>query len=652
MKGDNMSNPSYKILEPIQVGPLTLKNRIALAPMVPMLASPDGSITDKQIDYYVRFAKGGLGLLIPEAFAIDDKEGKGVPSQLTIHNIGYVTGLNEMVELVKDQGAAIIAQIAHPGAQTMPEFIRGLQPVAPSPIPTKTQGVVPREADQEKIYEIQDNFAAAAIRVQIAGFDGVEIHGANGYLLTQFLSPRHNIRKDKYGGSIENRARMILETYEKIKARTRPGFIIGYRLCGDERIPGGITPEDVVALAKMLEEVGIDYIHVTSSTHDSMMYGVPTSFVPRGLNLHLSEMVKKAVKKVPVLCAGGLNVELGEQAIREGKTDIVSIGRGLIADPELPLKLTEGRVEDIRPCIRGNHGCMSRTIMGLGLSCEVNPGIAKDSTMTVTPAQVPKKVLVIGGGVAGMEAARLAAERGHKVVLVERSRELGGHVLEASVPEFKQDLKPLLTWLKTQLNKEGVNVRLNTEATPELVEREKPDVLIVAAGSDYVVPPSLAKDATNFIFPNEVLFGKKKVGDRVVVAGGGFVGCETALYIAEVLKKKVTLVEMLDQILSDNPEPMSTMSIHTRLPKDGVEVKTGLTLKGYSGKKVICTDKEGKEHHLDADSVVLATGLRARQDIAAKFKGLVPQTFIIGDCVQPRKIYNAFREAWVTVFSF
>jgi 2,4-dienoyl-CoA reductase-like NADH-dependent reductase (Old Yellow Enzyme family)/NADPH-dependent 2,4-dienoyl-CoA reductase/sulfur reductase-like enzyme len=647
-----MSNQSYKLLEPIQIGPLTLRNRIALAPMVPMLASPDGSITKRQIDYYLRYAKGGLGLLIPEALAIDDKEGKGVPSQLSIHNIGYVTGLNEMVELVKDQGVVVVAQIAHPGAQTIPEFTQGLQPVAPSPIPTKTQGVLPRELDQEKIYEIQDSFVAAAIRVQIAGFDGVEIHGANGYLLTQFLSPRHNIRKDKYGGSIENRARMILETYEKIRSKTRPGFIVGYRLCGDERIPGGITPEDVVAFVKMLAEVGIDYIHVTSSTHDSMMYGVPTSFVPRGLNLHLSEMVKKAVKNVPVLCAGGLNVELGEQAIREGKTDIVAIGRGLIADPELPRKLMEGRPEDIRPCIRGNHGCISRTIIGQGLSCEVNPGIAKDATMMVTPAKKPKKVMVIGGGVAGMEAARLAAERGHKVVLVERSEELGGHVLEASVPEFKQDLKPLLTWLRNQLNKEGVNLRLNTEATPELVKMESPDVLIIAVGSDYVVQAELTKDAANFIFPNEVLFGQKGVGEKVVVAGGGFVGCETALYSAEVLKKKVTIIEMLDSILFDNPEPMSTMSIHMRLPQAKVEVKTGLTLKGYSDKKVICMDKEGKEHRLEADSVVLATGLRSRQDMAARFEGLAPRVIKIGDCVQPRKIYHAFREAWTAVFSF
>jgi 2,4-dienoyl-CoA reductase-like NADH-dependent reductase (Old Yellow Enzyme family)/NADPH-dependent 2,4-dienoyl-CoA reductase/sulfur reductase-like enzyme len=615
------------------------------------LVSPDGSTNKRLLDYYTRFARGGVGLLIPEGHHIDDKESAVLANCLAIHNNRYIPGLNELVELVKDYGGAIVAQLGHAGHQTTPENIHGLQPVAPSPIANQVVGIVPKELDQEKIYEIQNSFADSAMRAMIIGFDGVEIHGANGYLLTQFLSPRLNIRKDKYGGSIENRARMALETYEKIRAKTRPGFIVGYRICADERIPGGVSPEDVVAFVKMLEKVGIDYIHVTSSTYESMVFGVPTTYVPRGSNLHLSEMIKKAVS-VPILCAGGLNVEVGERAIREGKTDIVAIGRGLIADPELPLKLNEGRLEDIRPCIRGNQGCISRTIIGQGLSCEVNPGIGKDATMTVTPAKDPKRVMVIGGGVAGMEAARLAAERGHKVSLIERGGELGGHVLEASIPEFKEDLRPLLIWLKIQLNKQGVNIRLNTEGTPELVKKEKPDVLIVAVGSEYGVPAELAKDAAHFISPREVLFGQKQLGEKIVVAGGGFVGCETALHIAESMKKKVTIVEMLDQILLDNPEPMSTMAIMMRLSMVGVEIKTGFTLKGYDGKKVICRDKDGKEHQIEADSMVLATGLHAKQDLATKFDGLVPRTFKIGDCAQPRKIYHAFREAWKAVFSF
>ena len=647
---------SYKLLEPFKLGPITLRNRVVLAPMGTFLVSPDGSCNKRLIDYLTRYARGGVGLVMPEGTHVDDKESAVLSNCLATYHDRYISGLNELVESVKDQGAAIVTQIAHGGSQATPENIHGLQPVAPSVISSKFKGgfyvgVEPKELDQEKINEIQDSFAACAVRAQKAGFDGVEIHGANGYLLTEFLSPRLNFRKDKYGGSIENRARMALEIYEKVRAKTKPGFIVGYRICADERIPGGVTPGDVISFAKMLEKVGIDYISVTSGTYETLFYAVPPMYIPRGTNLHLSEMIKKAVS-VPVMCAGGLNVEIAEQAIRDGKADLVLIGRGLIADPELPLKLMKGRVEDIRPCIRGNMGCMSRTIMGRALSCEVNPSIAKDATMTVTPTQVSKKVLVIGGGVGGMEAARLAAERGHKVTLMERGGELGGHVLEASAPEYKQDLKPLLKWLTTQLGKEGVEVRLRTEATPDLVKKENPDVLIIAVGSGYVLPPELAKGEAKFILPDEVLFGRKEVGNQVVVVGGGFVGCETALHIAEALKRKVTIVEMLEDILLDCGELITMMILRIRLQMAGIEIKTGLTFKGYSQNKVVCTDKTGKDQQVDADSVVLAMGLQPRLDVVSRFEGLAPRVFKVGDCVQPGKIYHAFRDAWRVVFSF
>jgi len=615
------------------------------------LVSADGSTNNRLVDYYTRYAKGGVGLVIPEGQHIDDKESAVLSNCLAIHNNRYLPGLNELVESVKDEGAAIIAQLGHAGHQTTPENIGGLQPVAPSPIASQVVGVVPKELDQEKIYEIQNSFADCAVRAQTAGFEGVEIHGANGYLLTEFLSPRLNLRKDAYGGPIENRGRMALEIYEKIRSKTRPGFLVGYRICADERLPGGITSEDIVAFVKMLEKVGIDYISVTSSTYESMIYGVPTMYVPRGSNLHLSEMIKRAVK-VPVMCAGGLNVETGEQAIREGKTDLVAIGRGLIADPELPLKLKEGRREDIRPCIRGNQGCISRTMNCLALSCEVNPGIGKEASMTFTPAKEKKKVVVVGGGVGGMEAARLAAERGHEVTLFEKDTVLGGHVREACIPEFKQDIKPLLTWLETQLHKEGVQVRLGTEATFDLAKKEGPDVLIVAVGSEYVVPSELSAYSARVLFPHEVLFGTKAVGDQVVVVGGGFVGSESALHIAESMKKTVTLVEMRNDILLDCDEPMSMLALRMRLQMAGVGVMTGMTVKGLDGKEVLCTDKEGLDQKIAADSVVLALGLEPRRSLAAKFEDVAPQVFKVGDCVSAGKIYDAFRAAWHAVFQF
>jgi 2,4-dienoyl-CoA reductase-like NADH-dependent reductase (Old Yellow Enzyme family)/thioredoxin reductase len=645
-----MSEAMYRILEPIDVGSLTVRNRIALAPMVPMLAGADGSVTQRQVDYYARFASGGTGLIITEAMTIDAKESKGVPSMIAAYDPAYVSGLNDLAEAVQDRGAVCIAQLAHAGYQTVPELIGGRHPVAASPVRNALTGLVPKEVSQEKIGEIQDSWAVCAAMAERAGFDGVELHGGNGYLLTTFLSPRLNQRKDGYGGPIENRAKMVLETYAKMRASVRPEMIIGYRLCADERAPGGITPEDVVALVKMLDEAGMDYISVSCSTYETMMYGVPTGYVPRGLNLDLSAMVREAVE-CPVLCAGGLNVELGEKAIIDGKTDIVAMGRGLIADPELPKKLMEDRPEDIRPCIRGNEGCISRTIPGKSISCEVNPGIAKER-LRVTSAVEPKEVLVLGGGAAGMEAARLAGERGHHVTLIEERSAMGGHVLAGMVPEFKQDLQPLLAWLERQLVKYGVEVRLDTKATTELVKTIDPDVLIVAVGSDYFVPEALAGQASGVVFPGEVLTGDKQVGERVVVIGGGDVGCETALHLAETQGKKVSIVEMQDDILLGSQEPLSVMSLKLRLPQAGVEIHTGLKLDRCHEGVVVCVDGSKREVEFDADTVILAVGTAPNSELAKQFVGLAPKVFRIGDCVAPRKIYDAFHEAWQVVFSF
>jgi 2,4-dienoyl-CoA reductase-like NADH-dependent reductase (Old Yellow Enzyme family)/thioredoxin reductase len=646
-----MLNKSLKLLELFSLGPLTLRNRIVLPAMMTAYANTDGSVNQRLIDYHVRYARGGAGLIIPEASRIDDKESAIHPNMLSIQNDRYLPGLAELAESVKDEGAAIIAQLVHGGYQSKPECINGLQPVAPSPITHPIFGTQARQLDESEIFEIQDNFANSASRAQIAGFDGVEVHAAHGYLLSQFLSPRLNLRKDRYGGSLENRARMALATLARIRAKTDPGFIVGYRITANEGVPGGIMPEEVIAFAKMLETVGVDYISVSCSTFESAYLSMPPMLIPRGGNLHMSQMIKKAVN-VPVICAGGLNVEIGEQAVRDEKTDLVAMGRGLIADPELPRKLMEGRLEDIRPCIRGNVGCIGRTFNSRTLSCEVNPGIGRDATMKVTPARVAKKVLVVGGGVGGMEAARLAAERGHKVTLIERGAKLGGHLVEASSPDFKQDIRPLLAWLKTRLKKEGVAIRLATEATSEMVKKERPDVLIIAVGSEYAVPPNLVKDAANFTFPDEVLLNRKDVGESVVVAGGGFVGSETALHIKEALGKKVTIIEMLDGILQDYEDMLTKMALMIRLEEAGVEVKTGMTLKGYSGNRVTCTDKKGNTVQMDADSVVLAVGLKPRSDIVDRFEGLAPQVYKVGDCIKARKIQDAFASAWRAVFSF
>jgi 2,4-dienoyl-CoA reductase-like NADH-dependent reductase (Old Yellow Enzyme family)/thioredoxin reductase len=643
-----MPGQTYKLLEPYELRHQTVRNRIALAPMAPMMAAVDGSVTKRHIDYYARYAKGGVGLLFPEALAIDDEESKGIPSMLSIHSPAYITGLNELVEAVQDNGAPCIAQIAHAGYQTMPDIIGGRQPLAPSNVPHALTGVVPKSVDGDDIKRIQGTFVRAAKYAEAAGFNGVEIHGANGYILTEFLSPRLNQRTDEYGGSLENRARFILEIYEQIRAKLDPSLIVGYRLCADERLPGGITPEDVTAFCRMLADVGIDYISVTSSIHESMMYGVPTGYVPRGLNLEYAARVKKAVGDVIVMCAGGINVELGEQAVRDGVIDVAVIGRAMIADPDLPRKLAENRPEDIRPCIRGNIGCINRTMFGRALSCEVNPAIGRED-MQVTRAEVRKKVAVVGGGAAGLEAARLAAERGHDVTLFEKESELGGHVVEGCVPEFKKDLVPLMDWLLCQLRKLDVDIQLGVDVTPESLRREQPDVIVLAVGSEYNVPDGLADSAAHLINAKEALLEQKPIGDTVIVAGGGTVGCEVALHLATAKGRQVTIIEPCDSIMPNDDEPMSKMSVHKLLPEAGVEIRTAAALKSYDGKSAICRDKDSGEFELAAETVVLATGVRARRDLVRQFDDLAPEVYSIGDCNAPRKIYDAFREAWLTV---
>jgi 2-enoate reductase len=344
------------------------------------------------------------------------------------------------------------------------------------------------------------------------------------------------------------------------------------------------------------------------------------------------------------MCAGGINVELGEQAVRDGAIDVAVIGRAMIADPDLPRKLAEGRPEDIRPCIRANIGCINRTMFGRALSCEVNPAIGRED-MQVTPADVKKKVAVVGGGAAGLEAARLAAKRGHEVTLYEKEAELGGHVVEGCVPTFKKDLVPLMDWLLCQLKKLNIDIRLGVEATPELMQREQPDVIVVAVGSEYAIPEQLAGSAENLINAKQALLEQKPIGDTVIVAGGGTVGCEVALHLASAKGKKVTIVEPCDSIMPHDDEPMSKMSVHKLLPEAGVEILTNVALESFDGERAVCRDKDDQKVVLTADTVVVATGVRARRDLADRFQGLAAELRSIGDCNEARKIYDAFREA-------
>lgn len=520
----------------------------------------------------------------------------------------------------------------------------GRQPVAPSAIPCKHVGVMPRELSLAEIEEIQNAFAEAARRAKQAGFDGVEIHGAHGYLICEFLSPYTNKRTDKYGGGLENRALFALEIIKKVRDKVSNEFTVGYRMSADEYVPGGLTIEETSGFARMLENANVDYVHVSAGIYESLPHMVPPMYVERAHLVHLAEGIKKAVN-IPVITVGAHDVETAEKALQEGKADLVALGRPLIADPELPQKLASGRIDDIRPCIRGNEGCLSRFNLGQTIRCEVNPAVGREGEFKITPAVTSKNVVVVGGGIAGMEAARVAALRGHEVTIIEKRDRLGGHLIEASAPRFKEKTKQLLEWATNQVRKNGVKVQLKTEVTPSLVEKLKPGVLIIAVGSDFIVPAVPGVDSPCAATAGDVLLGKKAIGDRVVVVGAGLVGCETALYIAEELRKKVIIIEMLNEMLVE-VENLCKTALTERLQEAGVEVRLGWHLDKIIDKGVVCRDKMWQRHKVEANTVVFATGLAARKGLVEELKTLVPEVYVIGDCVEARKIYHAFEDAW------
>jgi 2,4-dienoyl-CoA reductase-like NADH-dependent reductase (Old Yellow Enzyme family)/thioredoxin reductase len=637
----------WKLLEPIKLGHLTLKNRIVMPAMFTRLATPDGVVTQELLDYYSERARGSTAAITVE-FADGIKGGRGRVNEIGLDDDRFIPGLKKLAKAIKGNGAVAFIQICHAGRQKLelPE----IPLVAPSRLTHihsesgKTYYRMPRALTIPEIEKIEDDFAESALRAQRAGFDGVELHGSHGYLPGEFVSPYLNRRKDKYGGSLENRASFALEIARKVRIKVGPKFVVGYKMNGHDFTPKGFTPDEAAKFARMLENAGIDCITVSAGMEPRVDHFVQPTYAARGCLVYLAGIVKEAVK-IPVITVGSLDVETAEKALREGKADLVALGRALIADPQTVNKLISGQVQDIRPCIRGNEDCMD---MLTTIGCEVNPACGKEAMFTITPAKTRKNVVVIGGGIAGMEAARVAALRGHKVTLIEKTDTLGGHLVEASVPDFKDGVKHLVNWAITQVSKGDINTKLNTEATPELVKKLKPDTLVVAVGSDYTSLGIKGGKKSGVVSAAELLLGQKAPGEKIVVLGGGLVGCETALYLAEHLEKQITVVEMLDEILT-GVNFTAKLSLEERLKEAGVYVYTGLRAEEISDGFLICKDNQGQSHKFEADTIVSATGLVERHKLADKFKGLAPEVYAIGDCTKASNISHAMESAWEAI---
>ncbi|HPU77588.1 MAG TPA: FAD-dependent oxidoreductase [Thermosynergistes sp.] len=630
------------IFSPGKIGRIETSNRLVVPAMVANYCTDDGRATERFIAYHEAKAKGGWGLIITEDYAVDPR-GKGFPNIPGLWEDAQIDGHAALTKRVHNWRGKIFAQIYHAGRQTNHNII-GTQPVAPSPIACPVNQEVPHELTVDEIKELVEKFGDCALRAKKAGFDGVEVHGAHGYLIAQFLSPYSNKRADEYGGSFINRTRFAREIIANIRSKVGRDFPVIFRISGDELVPGGRNIEDTKAIAMMLEEAGVDAIHVSAGVYGSIEAVVPPAAVPHGWITDFAAQVKRVVS-IPVITVGRINDPfLAESILSSGKADFVAMGRASLADPEFPNKAAAGMLEDINYCIGCLQACIGNLFKNEPIGCLVNPLTGRETELAVKPAETRKKVFVAGGGIAGMEAAIVAAQRGHEVHLFEKTDRLGGEFILASIPPNKGELDAFIVWQKRQLAKFGVQVHLNMELTPEAVETEKPDAVIVATGGSPIIPNIPGTDKPHVVTAFDALSGKTTVGHRVIVIGGGMVGTETADHFANH-GKEVTIVEMLPEIATDE-EAAVRLFLMRDLEKNKVKIYVNSPVKEITDDGVIVT-REGREEKIGpADTIILAIGAKSVNELENELSGKVERLIVVGDALKPRKALEAVEEGY------
>lgn len=638
------------LLSPIKIGETTVKNRIFMPPLSTNLADK-GYVTDELVEHYKARAKGGVGLFVTEVVTVEPTYCY-LPGDMCIYDDSFIPGWKKLADGVHEYGAKILPQLFHPAHMAFP--LPGTpRLIAPSNVGPYYAREAPRAVTKEELKVIIRQFGEAAKRAQIAGADGVEIHAAHAHgLLGGFLSPLYNKRTDEYGGDIDHRLRLTLEVIEEVRRVCGKNFIIDVRISGSEYTDGGLNLNDMIYVAKQLEKAGVDFLHVSGGTTIARGSSIPAPGTPMGSHAATAAEIKKYVS-IPVATVGRITEPwIAEELIANGKADICMIGRANLCDPEFANKVAAEKADDIRPCI-GCLRCLNGIMFGKRVACTVNPSFDLENEDTLAPAAEKKNVLVIGSGPAGMEAAFVAAKRGHHVVLCEKDAELGGLMRIAAVPIAKQDLTRLIQYMARRLEGAGVEVRLNCAVDKAMLEGEfKGWEVIAGAGAQPIVAPAFT-GFKQWMTADDVLAGRAFPGRKIVVIGGGSVGCETVDYLAPLVNdlyprnREITLLEMAPGVMASESGPGRSLLVQRMMAK-GVQMICGAKVEKVDESSIWYT-RDGQQHCIaDADTLVLAMGYKADPALEEMLKAAGASYHLIGDANKVGTIKDAIGAGYET----
>lgn len=641
--------PFDALFSSIKLGPLTLPNRLVMPPMTTNLAREDGSIGDRAIDFYVARAQGGVGMVVVE-LSVVSIEGKRLPYNIGIWHDEQIQGLARLARVIRDAGAVAAIQIGHGGRESNSTYT-GCRPVAPTALPSVYRGTtseveIPLELDLDGIKRLISDFVQAAERASKAGFQAVELHGCHGYLIAQFLSRYTNKRTDAYGGSLENRARFLVEIIQGIKEECGSDFPVIARINGNDYVPGGNVEADARKIALLAQKAGADAIHVSAGFHQSIPYRIiPGMDMAEACYTPLAQMVKGEVD-VPVIAVGRIGrPELAEEILAQKQADLIAMGRPLICDPELPQKAMQGRSESIRRCLWCNQGCIGQIHYLEPITCLQNPIAGREGELSLTQTSSPKKVLVIGGGPAGLAAASVSARIGHRVTLVERNQELGGQLRLAHVPPTRGSMRMAIENLTRELEEFEVEVINGTPADLQMIERIQPDRLILAVGSGPNSQNIEGLETVDVISPEQALLDPEKMGQRVAVIGGGLVGAEVADFLCS-RGHHVAILEMLPE-LAPGAVTSTKVYLNDRLARQNVQVVCSAKVVAVAPGRVTYM-RDGWRFSLEGvDTVVLATGRIPERELAKDLAKAGYTYELVGDCRAPGDAMSAIHEGYL-----